>query len=164
VLLFLFIAVFLLQSVPASASLVVRVESATREYEEPEQFELSVIFQNDGGGPVIVLPQSLRRQYRSLGAGTARYSPYPGPPIRPWKDAFLLRRGESRTLVLRGMRDGDGMWSVEPGRYELSIRLSVTSEAVEASSSQVKALGAPIWQGDIQSSSIRVTYSPAPAA
>lgn len=123
-----------------------------------------MILQNIGGSPVIVLPQSLRRQYLSLGAGAAHYSPYPGPPIRPWKDAFLLRPGQSRTLTFRGMRDGDGVWKVDPGRYELSIRLSVTSGEVEASSSQVKDLGAAIWQGDIQSSSIRVTCLPAPAA
>ena len=123
-----------------------------------------MILQNIGGAPVIVLPQSLRRQYLSLGAGAAHYSPYPGPPIRPWKYAFLLRPGQSRTLTFRGMRDGDGVWKVDPGRYELNIRLSVTSGEVEASSSQVKDLGAAIWQGDIQSSSIRVTCLPAPAA
>jgi hypothetical protein len=61
------------------------------------------------------------------------------------------------------MRDGDGVWNLDPGSYELSIRLSVTSDAVEASSSQVKDLGAAIWQGDIQSSSIRVSYLPSPA-
>jgi hypothetical protein len=122
-----------------------------------------MILENNGGAPVIVLPQSLRRQYLSIGAGAARYSPYPGPPISPWKDAFLLRPGQSRTLTVRGMRDGDGVWNLEPGRYELSIRLSVTSDTVEASSSQVKDLGAAIWEGDIQSSSIRVTYLPGPA-
>ena len=128
---------FLLQSAPAFASLVIRVEFSTREYAESRKFELSVILQNNGDAPVIVLPQSLRRQYRSLDAGIASYSPYPGPPIRPWKDAFLLRPGEGRTLTVRGMRDGDGVWNLEPGRYELSIRLSVTSDAVNSANATV---------------------------
>jgi hypothetical protein len=148
----------------AFAALAIQVESSTHEYEEPAKFELSVVLRNNGAAPVIVLPQSLRREYVSLDAGVARYSPYPGPPIKPWKDAFLLRPGESRTLAVRGMRDGDGVWNLEPGRYELSIRLSVTPAAAEASSSKVKDIGTAIWQGDIHSSSIRITYSPAPAA
>jgi hypothetical protein len=156
-----------LQFVPALAALAtlaIHIESATPKYEEPASFELSVTLRNEGDAAVIVLPQSLRRTYTSLGGGAAHYSPYPGPPIRPWKDAFLLRPGESRTVTVRGMRDGDGVWNLEPGRYELSIRMSVTPDAVEASRSHVKHLGASIWHGDIQSSSIRVTYSPAPAA
>ena len=170
VLLFACTAGFLLQFASASASastfaaLVIQVESSTRKYEESARFELSVILRNNGDVPVVVLPQSIRRTYVSLGGGAARYSPYPGPPIRPWKDAFLLQPGQSRTMTVRGMRDGDGVWYLEPGRYELSIRLSVTPDAVEASWSQVKHLGAAIWHGDIRSSSIRVIYSPAPAA
>jgi hypothetical protein len=164
VLLFACTAGLLLQSAPAVAALVIQVESSTCAYEEPERFELSVILRNNGDDMVILLPQSLRRAYVSLGGGAAHYSPYPGPPIKPWKDAFLLRPGQSRTITVRGMRDGDGVWNLEPGRYELSIRLSVTPDTVAASRSQVKDLGAAIWQGDIQSSSIRVTYSPVPAA
>jgi hypothetical protein len=67
-------------------------------------------------------------------------------------------------MRLLGMRDGDGVWSLEPGRYDLSVRLIVTSEAIEASRAQVAHLGAAIWQGDIRSPSVRVTFSAAPAA
>ncbi len=67
-------------------------------------------------------------------------------------------------MRLLGMRDGDGVWSLEPGRYDLSVRLSVTLEAIEASRVQVERLGAAIWQGDIRSPSVQVTFSAAPAA
>ena len=97
-------------------------------------------------------------------SGVAQYSPFPGSPIRPWKDAFLLQPGQSRTLILRGMRDRDGVWNLEPGHYEMSIRLTVTPEAAKASASQVKNLGAAIWEREIKSSNIRVGYSPAPPA
>ena len=162
VLLFAYVAGSLLQSAPSFSALVIRIESSTSEYEAPAGFELSVILRNNGDSPIIVLPQRLRRTYVSLGGGAARYSPYPGPPMKPWKDAFVLLPGQSRTITVRGMRDGDGVWNLEPGRYELRVRLSVPPEAVEASRSQVEHLGGAIWQGDIQSSSIRVTYSPAP--
>jgi hypothetical protein len=163
-LLLAFAASSLLQCTPSSADLVIRIESPTTEYEEPAIFELWVIFRNGGDTPIIVLPQRLRRTYVSLGDGDAAYSPYPGPPIAPWKDAFLLRPGQSHRMRLLGMRDGDGVWSLEPGRYDLSVRLIVTSEAIEASRAQVAHLGAAIWQGDIRSPSVRVTFSAAPAA
>jgi hypothetical protein len=158
------IAASLLQTAASSATLTVQVESLTREYGKPAEFQLSVVFRNDGEAPVIVLPQSLRRIYVSLDDGVARYSPYPGPPIKPWRDAFLLQPGQSRAIAVRAMRDRDGVWNLEPGRYELSVRLTVTPAAVEASRPHLGHLQAAIWQGDVRSSRIRVTYSPAPAA
>jgi hypothetical protein len=158
------VAAVLIQSAPSFAALTIQVECSTSEYEAPGAFELSVILRNNGDAPVVVLPQSLRRTYVSLGDGVARYSPFPGPPIKPWKDAFLLHPGQSRAMTFRGMRDRDGVWNLEPGRYELGVRLTVTPDAVEASRSHVEGFGALSWQGDAQSSSIRVTYSPPPAA
>ncbi len=164
VLLLLCTGCLLLRPGSAFADLVIQVESSTTEYAEPEKFELVVILQNDGDAPFIVLPRWLRRNYAPLGGGTAQYSPYPGPPIKPWKDAFLLRPGQTRRVAFRGMGDGDGVWKLEPGRYELSVDLSVSPDAVEVSRSHVKHLGGAIWQGSIRSPSIRVTYSPTPAA
>jgi hypothetical protein len=154
----------LLHTTPVFACLDVQVESSTREYAEPAKFEFSVIFRSNCSAPVIVLPQSLHREYVSVGSGAAQYSPFPGPPIKPWQDAFLLRPGQSQTLMIRGMHDGDGVWNLEPGRYEMSIRLAVTPETTKACASEVDNLGASIWEGDIQSSKIRVIYSPAPQA
>jgi hypothetical protein len=153
----------LLGSTPAFAELAIHVESSTQEYAKPAEFELSITLKNHGDAPLIVLPQSLRREYVSLGNGAAHYSPYPGPPIKPWNGAFLLRPGQNRTLVLRGMDDGDGVWRLDPGRYELSVRLSVTPEQSKASAPELKELGATIWEGEIQSSKILVTYSPTPS-
>ena len=161
-LLFAFSVSCLLHSTPVFACLDVQVETSTSEYGKPAKFDLSVILRSNCGAPVIVLPQSIRRKYVSVGSGAAQYSPFPGPRIKPWQDAFLLRPGQSQTLIVRGMRDGDGVWNLEPGRYEMSIRLTVTPETAKASALQVENLGASIWEGDIRSSNIRVIYSPGP--
>ena len=155
---------YLLHSTPVFACLDVQIESSTREYEEPAEFELSVIFSSNCTAPVIVLPQSLRREYDSVESGVAQYSPFPGPPVKPWKDAFLLRPTKRKELTVRGMRDRDGVWKLEPGQYDVSIRLKVTPETAKVSASQVENLGAAIWEGEIQSFNIRVIYSPAPSA
>ena len=155
------VSVLLLHSSPTLAALNLEIQTASAEYREPEKFELSLVFRNDGDAPIIVLPQSLRREYGSMGSGAARYSPYPGPPIEPWRDAFLLGPGQSRTLTVHGMRDGDGVWVLEPGTYDLRLRLRVTPEVVEASRSQLEELGGEIWQGDMRSSGIRIRYAPA---
>ena len=154
----------LLLSVPSDASLTIQVQSSTPIYNDPSAFELFVIIQNHGSFPLVVLPQALRRKYSPVGSGSAEYSLYPGPAMAPWKGAFSLQPGQARTLTFTGMRDGDGSWRIEPGPYELRVRLSVTPGVIEASRSQVEHLGGAIWQGDIQSSSIRVTYSPGPVA
>jgi hypothetical protein len=154
---------FLLGSAPAPANLVIHLEPSTSEYAKPSEFEFSAILKNHSDAPLVVLPQSLRREYVSLGNGAAHYSPYPGPPIKPWNGAFLLRPGLSRTLILRGMDDGDGVWRLDPGRYELSVRLSVTPEQAKASAPELKEFEAAIWVGEIRSSKIPVTYSSAPS-
>ncbi len=154
----------LLLSAPSDASLTIQVQSSVPIYDNPFAFELFVIIQNRGSFPLVVLPQALRREYSPVGSGSAEYSPYPGPAMAPWKGAFSLQPGQARTLTFTGMRDGDGSWRIGPGRYELRVRLSVTPDVVEASRSQLENLEGAIWQGDIQSSNIRVTYSPAPAA
>jgi hypothetical protein len=147
----------------AHANLAIEVQSSTPAFADPAAFELSVIIQNRGGASIVVLPQALRRVYWAPGSGSATYSPYPGPPVPPWNGAFSLRPGQSRTLTFVGMRDGDGVWKIEPGRYELRVRLSVSSEFAKSAESRVAHFGAIIWQGDIQSSAILITYEPIPA-
>lgn len=148
---------------PVHASLAIRIESSTPIFADPASFELSVIIQNRGSASVVVLPQALRRMYSAVDSGSPTYSPYPGPPIAPWKGAFPLQPGESRTLVFVGMRDGDGIWKVDPGRYELRVRLSVSSEFGRSAEEHVAQFGAAVWQGDIQSPAILISYKPVPA-
>ncbi len=147
----------------ARADLAIEVQSATPTFARPATFELSVIVQNRGEASIVVLPQGLRREYSALGSGSATYSPYPGPPMAPWNGAFALEPGQARTLTFVGVGDGDGYWRIEPGRYELGVRLSVSSEFAKAAEPHVAHFGATIWQGDIRSSAIVVTYEPTPA-
>ena len=154
----------LLLSTASHANLTIRVESSTPVYDDPAIFELSVIIQNLGSSRLVVLPQSLRREYSAAASGSATYTPYPGPPVPPWKGAFSLEPGQSRTLAFVGMRDGDGSWKIDPGRYELRVRLSVSGETARSAEKHVAHFGAAIWRGNLQSSAILVTRKPTPAA
>jgi hypothetical protein len=157
----LFGAMFtILLPVPSHANLTIRVQSSTPLYDDPPAFELSVIVENRGGIPLVVLPQALRRVYSAVGSGSAEYTPYPGPPVPPWKGAFSLQPGQTRTLTFVGMRDGDGSWKIEPGRYELRVILSVSGDTAKSAEEHVAHLGAAIWQGNLQSSAILITYTP----
>lgn len=62
------------------------------------------------------------------------------------------------------MRDGDGSWNVEAGRYELRVIMSVSAEIARSAKERVAHLGTVIWQGEIQSSAIVITYTPIPGA
>jgi len=154
----------LLLPAPSQASLAIRIQSSTPIYDDPSAFELSVIVQNRGSIPLVILPQALRRVYSAVGSGSAEYSPYPGPPVPPWKGAFCLQPGQTRTLTFVGMRDGDGSWKIEPGRYELRVSLSVSGDTAKSAEEHVSHFGAAIWQGNLQSPAIFVTYTPIPAA
>jgi hypothetical protein len=68
-LLFAFSVSCLLHSTPVFACLDVQIETSTREYGEPAEFDLSVIVRSNCSAPVIVLPQSIRRNYVSVGSG-----------------------------------------------------------------------------------------------
>jgi len=152
----------LLLAAPSHANLTIQIQSSTPSYDDPSAFELSVIVHNQGSVPLVVLPQGLRRAYSALGSGSAQYSPYPGPPIAPWKDAFALQPNEIRTLGFAGMRDGDGSWRLEPGRYELRVSLRVSKERAQSAEQHVAHLGAAVWQGTLLSPPIPVTYRPTP--
>ena len=147
---------------PASsqANLTIRVQSSTPIYDDPSAFELSVIVQNRGSISLVVLPQSLRRGYAAVGSGSAEYTPYPGPPVPPWMGAFSLQPGQTRTLTFVGMRDGDGSWKLEPGRYELRVFLGVAGDTAKSAEEHVAHFGAAIWQGNLHSTAILVTYTP----
>jgi hypothetical protein len=62
------------------------------------------------------------------------------------------------------MRDGDGSWNIEAGRYELRVILSVSGDIARSAEEHVAHFGAAIWQGDLQSSAIVIIYSPIPGA
>ena len=145
--------------IPAVRGLRLRVQSPSPIYDDPISFSLQVVFENVGDTPTAILPPSMRRHYRALGAGRATYIPYPGPPIYPWGGAFALRPGETRTVTLAGMRDGDGHWTLEPGAYELSVRY-VVDEGVAGPSVPIEARrelgGAPIWVGALETPAILI--------
>ena len=148
---------------PAVRGLRLRAQSINPAYDAAESFALEVVFENVGDRPVAVLPAMVRRRYRPLGSGSAAYVPYPGPPIFPWRDAFVLGPGAARTVTFAGMRDGDGIWALGPGAYELSVRY-VVEEALAgpAVPAEVRrSLGAAgVWVGALETPGIEVAFRP----
>ena len=148
-------------SSPAVRGLRLRAQLTNHAYDAPESFALEVVFENVGDLPVAILPAMVRRRYRPLGSGSATYVPYPGPPIFPWRDAFVLGPGVARTVTITGMRDGDGIWALAPGAYELSVRY-VVEEALAwpAVPADVRrSLGAAgVWMGALETPGIEVTF------
>jgi hypothetical protein len=61
------------------------------------------------------------------------------------------------------MRDGDGIWTLEPGAYELSVRY-VVEEALagRAVPPEVRGSlgGAAVWVGALETPGIEVTFRP----
>ncbi len=148
---------------PAVRGLRLRVRSPNPSYDDPASFSLEVVFENAGDTPIGILPVYVRRRYRALGSGVARYVPYPGPPIYPWRGAFALGPGRRQTVKLLGMGDGDGIWALEPGTYELSVRYIVDEEvAGPAVPVEVRRDlgGAPIWVGALETPAMRITFQP----
>ncbi|MDO9351983.1 MAG: hypothetical protein Q8P64_19945 [Deltaproteobacteria bacterium] len=101
-------------------------------YKDSNAFQLSIIFENLGKEKMIILPESIHRNYQVKGHGAAKYVPFPGPPISPWRDAFTLLPGRKNEMKLVGMRDRDGIWILEPGTYHLSIRYIVPQNLISA--------------------------------
>jgi hypothetical protein len=62
------------------------------------------------------------------------------------------------------MRDGDGVWNIEPGRYELAVTLNVSDDTAKSADAHVAQFGATIWQGNVESAAILVTYAPSSGA
>jgi hypothetical protein len=132
----------------------------TPDYKDPNSFQLSVIFENVGKDRIIILPQSIRRNYQSKGHGTAKYVPFPGPRIYPLKDAFTLLPGQKNEINLVGMRDGDGIWMLEPSTYDLFIRYTVSQDLVSSYARDFPGSNARIWTGTIESGKLTIKFQP----
>lgn len=132
----------------------------TPNYKDFNSFQLSVIFENVGKEKIIILPQSIRRNYQSKGHGAAKYIPFPGPRIYPLKDAFTLLPGQRDEINFVGMRDGDGIWILEPGTYDLSVRYTVSQDLVSSYARDIPDANARIWAGSIESEKITVKFQP----
>lgn len=130
-------------------------------YDDPDEFVLDVYFENLGEHSVVVLPSKIHRQYRPLDRTTATYVPYPGPRISPWKEAFTLMPRETRVVHLAGMRDGDGVWALDYGNYQLSLTYFVTEDLAANGAAFQQERGspnAPVWVGELHSRPIAVRY------
>jgi len=132
----------------------------TPNYKDLNSFQLSVIFENVGKDKIIILPQSIHRNYQSRDQGTAKYVPFPGPRMSPWKDAFTLFPGHKNKIKLVGMRDGDGIWGLEPGTYDLSIRYIVPRDWVETYARDFPDSEAQLWTGSIESGKLTIKFQP----
>jgi hypothetical protein len=129
-------------------------------YKDFNSLQLSVIFENVGKEKIVILPQSIRRNYQSKGHGAAKYVPFPGPRIYPLKDAFTLLPGQRNEINFVGMRDGDGVWMLESGTYDLSIRYNVSQDLVSSYVRDFPDSKARIWTGSIESEKITVKFQP----
>jgi hypothetical protein len=136
------------------------VYTSTSNYKDFNSCQLSVIFENVGKDRLIILPQSIRRNYQSKGQGAAKYVPFPGPRIYPLKDAFTLLPGQRNKINFVGMRDGDGIWMLEPGTYNLSIRYTVSQDLVSSYARDYPDSNAPIWTGSIESGKLTIKFQP----
>ncbi len=137
-----------------------RIYTPTPTYKDFNLFQLSVIFENLGKEKIVILPQSIRRNYQSKGHGAPKYIPFPGPRIYPLKDAFTLLSGQKDAVNFVGMRDGDGIWMLEPGTYDLSIRYTVSQDLVSSYARDLPDSNARIWAGSIESEKITVKFQP----
>jgi hypothetical protein len=136
------------------------LHSPPQNYKDPNAFQLSVVFENVGREKIVILPESIRREYQSKGHGKAKYVPFPGPRIYPLKDAFTLLPGQRNEMNLVGMRDGDGLWVLEPGTYDLSIRYTVDQDLVSSYARDLPDSEARIWTGRIESLKLEVIFQP----
>ena len=134
--------------------------SPTQNYKDPNAFQLSVLFENVGKEKIIILPQSIRQNYEARGRGTAKYIPFPGPRISPWKDAFTLLPSRRDEIKLIGIRDGDGIWKLEHGTYDLFIQYIVPHDWTEAYARNFPDSKARPWTGRIESLKFEVIFQP----
>jgi hypothetical protein len=136
------------------------IRSPTQNYKDPNAFQLFLLFKNAGKEKIIILPQSIRRNYQSKGHGAVKYVPFPGPRIYPLKDAFTLLPGRRNEINLVGMRDGDGIWMLEPGTYDLSIRYTVSQDLVSPYARDFPDSNARIWMGSVESGKLTIKFQP----
>ena len=136
------------------------IDTPTLEYKDPNAFQLSVLFENVGKEKIVILPQSIRRNYESKGHGAAEYIPYPGPRIYPLKDAITLSPGQRNEINFVGMRDGDGIWKLEFGTYDLSIRYTVSQDLVSSYARDFPGSNTRIWTGTIECGKLTIKFQP----
>jgi len=141
-----------------ASSLIIEIDSPTKPYKKHHQFKLLVTFSNISSQSFVVFPSYIRREYKPLDGQRLRYTPYPGPVIDPWFGAILLEPGESETITYEGMRDGDGMWDLMPGRYKLAATLNVLPNNYDYPTPNKQIVGANIWLGNIKSNKININY------
>jgi hypothetical protein len=143
-----------------TAGLTIQTHSATPAYRDPERFRLVVSFHNESRNPVIILPSGIHRVYRPLSGGIVKYVALPGPRISPWRGSFVLAPGEAHSVELLGMRDGDGIWRLTSGDYELTVLLKVPAELGEPLPTGLVLPGARVWHGELVAKPIPVVYQP----
>jgi len=136
------------------------IDTPTQNYKDSNAFQLSVLFENVGKEKIILLPQSIRRNYQAKGQGAAKYVPFPGPRISLWKDAFTLLPGQKNKINLVGMRNGDGIWTLELGAYDLSIRYIVPLDWTNAYARDFPDSKAQLWTGSIESEKLTIKCQP----
>ena len=144
-------------SYSVASNLELTLASSTSSYSNPNEFNLSVTFQNTSDKQFIVFPVYVRRNYTSLDGKKAEYIPYPGPAINPWPTAIVLNGGEVKTANFKGMQNGDGIWTLEPGQYELGAILTIAPEAIFGVVPD-KYKGMDIWRGSIETGVIKIHY------
>jgi|APFre7841882630_1041343.scaffolds.fasta_scaffold32360_2 hypothetical protein len=138
----------------------ISVYTPTQNYKDPNAFQLSVLFENLGKEKLIILPESIHRNYQSRDQGTARYVPFPGPRISPWKDAFTLLPDRRNEIKFVGMRDGDGLWISEPGTYDLSIRYIIPQDWAAAYARDFPNSKVQPWTGSIEGGKLIIKFLP----
>jgi len=136
------------------------LSTSTPIYKDPNIFQLSIVFQNLGKEKIIILTESIHRNYQVKGHGAAKYVPFPGPPISPWRGAFPLLPGQKNEIKYVGMRDRDGIWVLEPGTYNLSIQYVVPQDLISAYARDFPDSKARLWTGSIKSMELIIRFQP----
>jgi hypothetical protein len=129
-------------------------------YKDPNIFQLSIVFQNLGKEKIIILPESTRRIYQVKGQGVAKYVPFPGPPIPPWRGAFPLLPGQKNEIKYVGMKDRDGIWVLEPGTYNISIKYVVPQDLAVGYGREFPNSKDQVWIGHIETEKLTITFQP----
>ena len=156
----LYIGVMGLCAIPVicfASSLVLTIDSSTKSYKNHDEFEMSVTFHNTSDKPYVVFPAYVRRIYIPIDGQNAQFTTYPGPVINPWSTAITLNGREMKTIKFSGMRNGDGFWGLEPGRYDLSVSLFIATSSTFATDDE-KYKDVDVWRGKVESEKIRIHY------
>ena len=151
------VIIFIIPATGFSSSLTLKIDSPTKTYKQNNQFELSVTFYNTSNNPFIVFPAYIKRKYIPLDGQKAIFKPYPGPVVDPWPGAIIIRGRGNNTAMFKGMRNGDGIWNLEPGRYELSVNLFVATTSSFGTTPTLFS-DIEIWRGKVESNSISINY------